>query len=68
MHCSVGVATFPTDATDPAELLLAADRALYAAKRAGRDRVRTAADGLALATEFVPPSLPVEEAGLLPVS
>jgi len=65
MRCSVGVATFPQDAVDRAELLLAADRALYAAKRAGRDRVATAADGLALATEFVPPSIPVDDEGSL---
>jgi diguanylate cyclase (GGDEF)-like protein len=63
MHCSVGVATFPGDATDRAELLLAADRALYAAKRAGRDRIGTAADGLALAGELVPPRTPVDEIG-----
>ena len=63
MRCSVGVATYPEDATDRAELLLAADRALYAAKRAGRDRVSTAADGLALAAEFVPPRTPVDERG-----
>ena len=61
MRCSVGVATFPEDGDSRASLLLAADRALYAAKRAGRDRVATAADGLALAGEFVPPSMPVDE-------
>jgi len=60
MRCSVGVATFPDDAADRAGLLLAADRALYAAKRAGRDRVGTAAEGLALASEFVPPHTPVD--------
>jgi diguanylate cyclase (GGDEF)-like protein len=65
MRCSVGVATFPADGEDRASLLLAADRALYAAKRAGRDRVATAVDGLALAGEFVPPSMPVEEPGIL---
>jgi diguanylate cyclase (GGDEF)-like protein len=36
---SVGVATFPVDGTQPEELIRAADRALYEAKRAGRDRV-----------------------------
>jgi predicted signal transduction protein with EAL and GGDEF domain len=35
----VGVATFPGDAADPADLLRNADAALYAGKRAGRDRV-----------------------------
>jgi len=68
MRCSVGVASFPNDAADRTGLLLAADRALYAAKRAGRDRIGTVADGLALASEFVPPSMPVEDAGLQPVA
>ena len=43
MRCSVGVACFPDDAATRAELLVAADRALYAAKRAGRDRTASAA-------------------------
>lgn len=68
MRCSVGVATFPDDAADRSALLLAADRALYAAKRAGRDRVGSAADGLALATEFVPPSMPVDVVGQMPAA
>jgi diguanylate cyclase (GGDEF)-like protein/excisionase family DNA binding protein len=67
IRCSVGVATFPDDAASRAELLLAADRALYAAKRSGRDRVCTACDGLALAGEFVPPRTPVDELDLAPV-
>lgn len=37
---SVGVATHPEAAPGPTELLAAADTALYAAKAAGRDRVR----------------------------
>lgn len=51
---SIGVATFPADGRSAAELLLAADRACFVAKRAGRDRVATAAEGLALAAEFRP--------------
>jgi diguanylate cyclase (GGDEF)-like protein len=49
---SFGVATFPADGTTAAEVLLAADRACFLAKRSGRDRVATAAEGLALASEF----------------
>jgi diguanylate cyclase (GGDEF)-like protein len=39
---SLGVAVMPDEARDSTELLRCADRALYAAKRAGRDRVETA--------------------------
>ncbi len=49
---SIGVATFPADGATAAEVLLAADRACFVAKRDGRDRVATAAEGLALAAEF----------------
>ena len=37
IRASIGVATAPRDASDPQGLLRAADMALYAAKRAGRD-------------------------------
>jgi diguanylate cyclase (GGDEF)-like protein/excisionase family DNA binding protein len=57
---SIGVASFPTDGTDAASVLLAADRACYAAKRGGRDRVATAAEGLELADEFLPATTPVD--------
>jgi diguanylate cyclase (GGDEF)-like protein len=49
---SVGVSTYPADGASADEVLLAADRALYIAKRGGRDRVATAAEGLRLASEF----------------
>ncbi len=40
---SAGVATYPDDARDPLTLVEAADAALYASKRAGRDRSSRAA-------------------------
>ena len=42
MTASLGVAAFPDDASSPAELVRAADRALYRAKASGRNVVRTA--------------------------
>jgi diguanylate cyclase (GGDEF)-like protein len=39
---SVGVATFPAEGCDAAQLRLCADQALYAAKRGGRNRVEIA--------------------------
>lgn len=42
--CSVGAASFPYDAGSRDELVEAADRAMYAAKRLGRNQVRTAVD------------------------
>jgi diguanylate cyclase (GGDEF)-like protein len=44
ISCSVGVASWPTDAADRDSIVLAADRACYAAKSAGRDRAATATD------------------------
>ena len=40
--CSLGVATYPVDAQDQSALFEAADRALYDAKKGGRNRVCTA--------------------------
>lgn len=45
---SFGIATFPDDAIDAATLMRIADRALYAAKRQGRDRVETAGSTIPL--------------------
>jgi diguanylate cyclase (GGDEF)-like protein len=42
LSASFGVATLPGDATDSEQLIRKADRALYAAKAAGRNRVHTA--------------------------
>ena len=41
---SLGVATLPGDAATGDELMRAADRALYAAKAGGRDRVAVAGE------------------------
>jgi len=54
LTCSVGIAVHPKDGRDGASIILAADRACYAGKRAGRNRIATAAEGLALAAEFRP--------------
>ncbi len=51
VSASIGVATFPVDGADAEDVLLAADRACYVAKRTGNGRIATAAEGLALAAE-----------------
>jgi diguanylate cyclase (GGDEF)-like protein len=43
MTVSLGVGLWPSDGAEPESLLAAADRALYAAKQGGRDRVVAAA-------------------------
>jgi diguanylate cyclase (GGDEF)-like protein/excisionase family DNA binding protein len=64
---SVGVATFPQDGTSATAVLLAADRACYVAKGGGRDRIATAAEGLALAAELsLQAPTPVDSAGPSP--
>jgi diguanylate cyclase (GGDEF)-like protein/excisionase family DNA binding protein len=63
VSASVGVASFPQDGTTATDVLLAADRACYVAKRGGRDRIATAAEGLALAAELsLQPPTPVDSA------
>jgi two-component system cell cycle response regulator len=42
VSCSLGVATYPDHAPDQETLFASADRALYAAKHAGRNRVCSA--------------------------
>ena len=54
LTCSIGIAVFPKDGSDSQSIILAADRACYAGKRAGRARIATAVEGLALAGEFQP--------------
>ena len=49
---SIGMANFPADGSTASGILLAADRACFLAKRDGRDKVATAAEGLVLAAEF----------------
>ncbi len=51
--CSAGVAAYPDDGADPTSIVLAADRACYASKRRGRNRLSPAADGLRYAGELV---------------
>jgi diguanylate cyclase (GGDEF)-like protein/excisionase family DNA binding protein len=52
VSASIGVATYPADGATNADILLAADRACFVAKRRGRDLIATAAEGLALAADF----------------
>jgi diguanylate cyclase (GGDEF)-like protein len=61
LSCSAGVATASPAQASPVDLLALADRALYQAKRLGRDRTvssRSPADRLGLA-EGTPPGAPV---------
>ncbi|MGZ8501625.1 MAG: GGDEF domain-containing protein, partial [Candidatus Limnocylindrales bacterium] len=67
VSASIGVATFPIDGQTAEDVLLAADRACYVAKRTGTGRIATAAEGLELAAEVAlkeptpvdPPSLEI---------
>jgi diguanylate cyclase (GGDEF)-like protein/excisionase family DNA binding protein len=52
VSASIGVATYPEFGPTADEVLLAADRACFVAKRRGRDQIATAEEGLALAGEL----------------
>ena len=52
LDASAGVASFPANGTTPDEILLAADRACFVAKRGGGGRVAAAGEGEVLAGEF----------------
>ena len=68
--CSLGVASYPQDASTRASLLLSADKAMYAAKRLGRNQVRLAHEPLVLAlgmSEAEPEPPASEEAEMLAV-
>jgi diguanylate cyclase (GGDEF)-like protein/excisionase family DNA binding protein len=49
LEASAGTSSYPEDGLTAEEVLLAADRACFVAKRSGGGRVATAAEGLALA-------------------
>lgn len=58
---SIGFATYPLDGASADEMLLAADRACFVAKRAGGNRIASAAEGMALAAEFsLQPPTPID--------
>ena len=48
---SFGVACFPDDAVDAGAIMRCADRALYAAKRGGRDRIEASSTGAPASAE-----------------
>jgi diguanylate cyclase (GGDEF)-like protein len=54
LSTSAGVAALSSGAPDPAALMLAADRALYAAKTAGRRRVAVSEDGATRVAAHIP--------------
>jgi GGDEF domain-containing protein len=54
LTCSIGVATFPIHASVPADLVIAADAAVYAAKTAGKNCVRMATPANPIPSPVVP--------------
>jgi two-component system, cell cycle response regulator len=65
LTCSIGVAVRPFDGTDRDALIESADRAMYAAKRLGRNQVIAARDQAALAVGTHDASSNREEQALL---
>jgi len=65
LSASIGIATFPSHASARAELVSAADRALYCAKRAGRNRVclaeQTSVGNVNQAEEIPESTFPISE-------
>jgi diguanylate cyclase (GGDEF)-like protein len=55
---SIGVAEFPRDAETTTEIVVAADAALYVAKRAGRNQVAQAGGDKATRQKALPPARP----------
>lgn len=59
--CSLGVASYPQDASTRESLLMSADKAMYAAKRLGRNQVRSAPEPLVLALGMSEPEAETDE-------
>lgn len=59
--CSLGVATYPHDATERADLIVSADTAMYAAKHLGRNQTRTAHEPTVLAIGMTAETLQKQE-------
>ena len=60
VSASVGTSTYPIDGATAAEVLLAADRACYVAKRGGRDRIASAEEGRAVTAFSLQAPTPVD--------
>ena len=54
LTCSIGIAAYPFDSEERDGLIRAADQAMYAAKKLGRNQVRTAKDPAVIALAIEP--------------